>query len=229
MLILFTAGVLALLAFVSFATYRTAQLLQEWQPDENLLLLPGENLARLGLIVVCVALGFISPQTPAQLGWIPADPLGDIATGVLAGIAISLVLLPPTLWIMRRHPEWYNDVVLRSIQPRTRREWFLVILALIPVALLEELLFRSLLLGGFAPYVNVVYFAIAAAILFGLLHQPQGEWGVVGVTLVALVLSALFLWRGSLLVVVIAHWVANIGQLLQAQRFERQGNNKIST
>ena len=228
MFILFALGTIALIAFVSFATYRTGQLLEYWQPEENLLLLPGENLVRLGLIAVCIGLGFISPQTPEQLGWLPADPLGDIAIGALAGVAISLALLPPTLWILHRRPEWYNDVVLRNIRPHSRREWLLVILALIPVALLEELLFRSLLLGGFAPYVNVIYFAIAAAILFGLLHRPQGEWGIVGVTLVALVLSALFLWRGSLLVVVIAHWVTNVGQLLQAERFERQEHNEAA-
>ena len=218
--ILFTIGMLIMLGFVSFATFRTSEILQTWTPEENLLLIPAENIVRLVMIAACVGLGFLSPVGPRELGWTPTDPLGDIGIGVAVGLGISLAMALPTLWVMRHHPEWYSDVVLRSIRPRSLKEWPLVILALLPVALLEELLFRSLLLGGFSPYVNVIFFAIAASILFGLLHRPQGEWGVVAVTVIALVLSALFMWRGSLLVIVVAHWVANIAQLLQAERYE---------
>ena len=218
--ILFTIGMLIMLGFVSYATFRTSEILQTWTPEENLLLIPAENIVRLVMIALCIGLGLLSPVAPKELGWIPADPLGDIGIGVVVGLGISLAMAPPTLWVMRHRPEWYSDIVLRSIRPRTRREWPLVILALLPVALLEELLFRSLLLGGFSPYVNVIFFAIAASLLFGLLHRPQGEWGVVAVTVVALVFSALFMWRGSLLVIVVAHWVANIAQLLQAERYE---------
>ncbi len=218
--ILFALGMLILLGFVSYATFRTSEILQTWTPEENILLIPAENVVRLVMIALCVGLGLLSPVGPKELGWIPTDPLGDIGIGVVVGVVISLAMAPPTVWIIRHHPEWYSDIVLRSIRPRSRREWPLVILALLPAVLLEELLFRSLLLGGFSPYVNIVFFAIAVSILFGLLHRPQGEWGMLAVTLIALLLSALFLWRVSLLVVVVAHWVANIAQLLQAKRYE---------
>ena len=89
-----------------------------------------------------------------------------------------------------------------------------MVLALLSVAFMEELLFRSLLLGAFAPHVNIIYFVIGVSILFGLLHMPQGEWGVSGVILVSLILSVLFLWRESILVVFIAHWVMNVMQLV---------------
>jgi membrane protease YdiL (CAAX protease family) len=218
MLILFTIGMLIMLGFVSFATFRTSEILKTWTPEENLLLIPAENIVRLVMIAVCVGLGFLSPVGIKELGWIPTDPLGDIGIGVVVGLGISLVAGPLTVWVIRHHPEWYSDVVLQSILPRSRREWPLVILALLPTVLLEELLFRSLLLGGFGPYVNILFFAVAASILFGLLHRPQGEWGVAAVTVVALILSALFLWRVSLLVVVVAHWVTDIAQLVQAER-----------
>lgn len=220
MSILFPLGLLLLLGFVSFATYRTGQLLRTWTPEENLLLAPFETIARLGMIGFCVVLGLLSGRGPTALGWVPADIRGDIAIGLAAGLLVSLALLLPSLWVRRHRPQWYSDVVLRSIRPRSRRQWPLVLLALIPVALLEELIFRSLLLGGFSPYVNVIFFAIAASILFGLLHMPQGEWGVIGVTLAGLVFSALFLWRESLWVVVVAHWAANAIQLAQAQWLE---------
>lgn len=219
---LFLIGLLALLTFISFATYRTGQLLRSWQPEENLLLMPFENAARLGMIALCVGLGWLSGRGAAGLGWLPAQPLADIGLGVAAGLGLSLALLPMGLWVRRYRPAWYSDVVMQAVMPRTRREWPLVILAFLPTALLEELLFRSLLLGGFAPFVDVLYFAVAVSIFFGLLHLPQGEWGVVGVTLVALALSALFLWRQSLLVVVMAHWVANVAQLVQAWWLGRQ-------
>ena len=222
--ILFVVGLVLLLGFVSFATYRTGQLLETWQPEENLLLLPFENLARLVMIAAGFGLGWLSGLGPAALGWIPTDLVGDIGIGLVTGVTISLALLPPTLWVQRHRPQWQSDVVERAIRPRNRGQWPLVLLALIPVALLEELLFRSLLLGGFAPYVNVLFFAVAASILFGLLHRPQGEWGVVGVTVVGLILSALFLWRLSLWVVVIAHWTANAGQMIQAEMLNRRAS-----
>jgi len=222
--IVFTVGMIIMLGFVSYATYRTGDVLETWTPEENLLLNPPENVIRLVMIALCIGLGLLSPVGPKELGWIPTDPLGDIGIGIVVGVSISLVAAPITTWVIHHHPEWYSDVVLRSIQPRTRREWPLVILALLSAVLVEELIFRSLLLGGFSPYVNVVYFAIAAAILFGLLHFPQGQYGVVAVIIVALVLSALFLWRESLLVIVVAHWVTNIGQLIQANRYDKNSS-----
>ncbi len=225
--ILFALGLLTLLGFMSFATYRTGQMLKEWEPEENLLLLPTENVARLGLIAVSVGLGFLSGVGPETLGWIPEDPIGDSVLGVVVGVAVSLILFFPSQWVRRRQPQLYSDVVMRSIRPRSRNQWPWVILALIPVAVLEELLFRSLLLGGFSPYVNVLFFAIAASMFFGLLHLPQGEWGVVAVTLVGLAFSALFLWRGSLLLVVVAHWVANILQLIQAEWFASRDQSEM--
>lgn len=222
-MLLFGLGLSLLLGFVCFATYRTGQVLATWKPDQNLLLLPGENIVRLVMIGIAFGLGAISGRGPEALGWVTAQPWEDMLIGLAVGLGISLALLLPSLWVKRHRPQWQSDVVLESIRPRNRRQWPLVLLALIPVALLEELLFRSLLLGGFEPVVNIWWFALAASIVFGLLHRPQGEWGVAAVTVVSLVFSALFLWRHSLLLVVAAHWMANVAQLAQAAWLERRG------
>ena len=211
--ILFLIGLLILLAFISIATYRTNQLLREWTPEENILLSLPENIARIVLILLAVGLGLLSQAGPKQLGWLPAHPLTDILLGVVLGILMPLLLYYPSQWIETHHPQWYSDVVIASIRPRHRGEWPWVIAALLPVAILEELIFRSLLLGAFEPYVNILYFVVGISIFFGLLHLPQGEWGVLGVILVSMILSGVFLWRHSLLVVVIAHWVMNVVQL----------------
>ena len=49
---IFVLLTLALVIFISYGTYATAQLLRHWQPDRNLLLLPAENLIRLLLITL---------------------------------------------------------------------------------------------------------------------------------------------------------------------------------
>ncbi len=211
---LFLLGLAIVLSFFAFATYRTNQILQTWEPEENLLLAPAENLARLVFIALLIGLGFLSGEDPKLLGWHPQHPWQDIALGLLLGVGIPLALFYPSRWIETHRPEWYSDVVLRSIRPRSRREWPWVVLALLPVAIMEELLFRSLLLGAFIPHVNILYFVIGVSILFGLLHLPQGEWGVVGVIVVSVVLSLVFLWRESLLVVIVAHWLMNVMQLV---------------
>ncbi len=222
-MLLFSFGLALLLAFVCFATYRTGQVLASWKPEQNLLLAPGETIARLVMVGVAVGLGALSGRGSAALGWASAQPLVDGAIGLAVGGAISLALLPPTLWVRRHRPGWHSDVVLESIRPRNRRQWPLVLLALVPVALLEELLFRSLLLGGFGHLVAVWWFALAASILFGLLHRPQGDWGVAATTAVSLVFSALFIWRPSLLLLTAAHWMTNATQLALAAWLEKRG------
>jgi membrane protease YdiL (CAAX protease family) len=54
------------------------------------------------------------------------------------------------------------------------------------------------------------------ALLFGLLHWPQGPLGVVGTTFLALILSALFLWTGSVWTAVFAHWALNLVEVTLA-------------
>ena len=214
MSVLFVFGLLVILTFIAYATYRTNQALQVWTPEENLLLSLPENIARFVFIALGVGLGFLSREDFHTLGWQPLDPLGDIFIGIGLGVILPLLLYYPSRWIETHHPEWYSDIVVKSIRPRHPGQWPWVILALLPVALMEELYFRSLLLGAFAPHVNIVAFVIGVSVIFGLLHIPQGEWGVVGVILVSLVLSVVFLWRESLLVVVIAHWLMNTVQLV---------------
>ena len=211
---IFIIGLLVILTFIAYATYRTNEALKVWTPEENILLSPPENVARLALIALGVGLGFLSGEDFHTLGWQPLHPAGDILIGVLLGVAIPLLLYAPSRWVETHHPEWYSDVVVESIRPRHRGEWPWVILALLPVAIMEELYFRSLLLGAFAPHVNIVAFVIGVSVIFGLLHIPQGEWGVVGVILVSLILSVVFLWRESLLAVVVAHWLLNVNQLV---------------
>lgn len=79
------------------------------------------------------------------------------------------------------------------------------------------MLFRSLLLGGFSPLLPTWLLVAGLALLFGLMHLPQGKLGVFETALAGGVFSLLFLWRGSLVTPFVAHYVADVFQLVQAQ------------
>lgn len=219
-LVVFVAGTLTLTVFVAWATYRSALMLKQVAVvDFNLLLLPAENLLRVSLIVMCLILGWVSGLPRQQFGWFSDAPLVDVAIGLGAGIAIQVSLNALTFWAIRRFgPGIYSPKVVLSILPRTRDEWAPVMLALFPAVLVEELLFRSLLLGGLSLFFPVSVLVIGTALLFGWMHSPQGPLGVIMTAAISILLAALFLWRGSLLPPLVAHYVVNVLQLLVAHR-----------
>jgi membrane protease YdiL (CAAX protease family) len=220
---LFVLLTLILLAGIGWITYQTARLLRVWTPDSNLLLAPAENALRLGLIVLCIGLGLLSGLPPVVLGWTWDDAGAAIGWGVVAGVALSLLLTGASVLALRRWGQTiYSPLVVLNILPASRREWLLVLLALFPAVLLEELLFRSLLVGGLSPLAPAWLLVIGISLLFGLLHTPQGALGVAGTALAGLVLSLLFLWQGSLLAPLVAHYTANALQLVQASRSREQ-------
>lgn len=218
-LVVFVAGTLILTVFIAWATYHSAEMLKQVKVDFNLLLLPAENLLRVGLVITCLILGWASGLSREQFGWISHTPLADIAIGLGTGILVQLPLNALTNWaLMRFGPQIYSPLVIRSILPRRRDEWAPVLLALFPAVLVEELLFRSLLLGGLKMFFPVSALVAGTALLFGWMHSPQGRLGMVITAAVSLLLAGLFLWRGSLLPPLLAHYVVNLLQLLVAHR-----------
>jgi membrane protease YdiL (CAAX protease family) len=211
---IFLILILGLTAFIGYGTYATARLLKTWQPDRNLLLMPEENLVRVVILLVAIGLGYLSGVDPARLGWQAPQPFTQLWVGIGVGMALALLFYYVTRQIVRRSGErFYSSVVITYIVPKTNREFYLVLLALIPVVLLEEILFRSLLLGGLSPLVPEVVLLLIFGVVFGLLHSPQGIWGMFGAGLGGIVFGLLFLWSGSLLAPIIAHYVANAVQI----------------
>jgi membrane protease YdiL (CAAX protease family) len=219
-LVVFVAGTLTLTVFVSWATYRSALMLQQLEEvDINLLLLPAENVLRVGLVVACLILGWVSGLPREQFGWISYAPLTDVVIGVAVGVVIEMPLNALTNWAIKRFgPQIYSPLVIRSILPRTREEWAPVLLALFPAVLVEELLFRSLLLGGMSVFIPVAVLVIGTALLFGWMHSPQGHLGMIVTAAISIVLAGLFLWRKSLLPALVTHYLVNVLQLLVAHR-----------
>ena len=153
------------------------------------------------------------------MGWQTAHIWRDLAFGVFFGVAMAgFFALAGRAAVNRWGPEVYDDRVLRCILPVTRRERPEVALALLPAALLEELLFRSLPLGGLTWLIAPHWLLWPLAVFFGLLHWPQGGWGVAGTTLAAILLSLLFLVTGSIWPPLAAHYVMNGLQVAVAVR-----------
>ncbi len=220
---LFVAATLTLTAFIGYGTFATARLLRVWRPDHNLLLLPEENMMRLFFILVCLLLGRLSGLPPEQLGWVAPRPVTQALLGAGIGLALGLFFFLTTRWVIRfTGQRFYSTVIIEYVVPRGGTEAILVTLALIPVVVLEELLFRSLLLGGLAPILPVSGLVVGLGLLFGLLHSPQGLWGMAGASLAGILFGLLFLWQGSLLTPIVAHYLANWVQILLAMRW-REG------
>jgi membrane protease YdiL (CAAX protease family) len=214
---LFAITLAALIGLVSVGTIRSARLLREWTPPFNPLLSPADNAVRLGLCAVCFVLGAaLGPDLPA-LGWTIDRLATDLVAGVVAGAALAAALIGVGQWAVRRWGEGtYAPTLIQHILPINRREWAGVMVALLPAALVEELLFRSLPLGGLGWLAPPSVLLWPLALAFGLLHWTQGSWGLIGTTLAGIAFSWLFLATGSLWTPLAAHYVVNVLQVVTA-------------
>jgi membrane protease YdiL (CAAX protease family) len=216
---LFLAGVSVLTTFIGYGTYRTAQLLKTWRPETNILLHPLENAGRVGLILLCLGLGKLSGLDAASLGWQIADWEQQLILGAMIGLGLGAIFYYLTHWLKTQTDQKiYSSVILDLIAPQTFTELLLVLFWMGPVVLLEELLFRSLLLGGLAPLLPLPLLLLGLGLLFGLMHSPQGMWGMVGASLAGLILGLLFWWQHSLILPLTTHYLINAWQIIQVWR-----------
>jgi len=219
MYLLFVFGTLGLTATLAWATYQSGRLLRSDVPiRENLLLAPVENMVKGILVLVCIALGALSGASAATLGWTLDNGWRDIGLGIVAGMLAQFLANGVTLAAINVWGKGiYSPTVMRNIMPRARIEWLLVPAALGLGVVLEELLFRSLLIGGLSVTVPVPILLIGFSAIFGLMHSPQGSLGVVLTGVMGLWLGLLFIWSGGILLPLTAHFVINLLQLVKAQ------------
>jgi membrane protease YdiL (CAAX protease family) len=216
----------AVTAFLGYGTWATARLLREWTPPRNPLLEPLEAFAKLALSGLCIFLGWLSGVPPAALGWTAERAAALAAWGILAGAGLGLLFHAASRWVVARSgTRYYSPALVELIAPRSAAELGWIALAMIPAVLLEELLFRSLLVGGLGPLAPLPLLVVASALLFGLMHSPQGAWGMAGATAAGVLFGALFLASGSLVLPLAAHYVTNLVQLAIALREKGKGES----
>lgn len=215
---------LVLTGGMALLTRRSADVLRTLPPGRSLLTQPLDLVMRVIIILWCVGLGWLSGATPAQLGWTSPTAWRDLALGAALGGAAHLVLYPLTTWLAALlGPAYYSLRFIRHILPQTNRQWLALPLALALAVLLEELLFRSLLVGGIvalAPAARAdgvaLVLAGVGAVIFGWMHSPQGQLGMLAAGGMGLLLSLLFVAFGSLYVPFAAHFVYNLLTLARA-------------
>lgn len=197
-------------------------------PKENILLNPAENGFKLFFAALCGLLAWLSGLPPRAFGLAYDAPAfgRDLLIGLALGLAAQLAVNVGSEAAVRR---WgnniYNDLVMKNITPRadaTAGTWLAIGVAMAVAVLIEELLFRGLLLGGFGWLLGggwwYIALSLALSALFGSLHQPQGRLGVYGAALLSVLLSALFIVTGGLLAPIVTHFVINILQVVKAHR-----------
>jgi membrane protease YdiL (CAAX protease family) len=203
-----------LVTFVGYGTYRAAKLLPNWPPDQNPLLHPLETALRLLLILFCVGLGLLSGQSWATLGWQMPNFFSQVGWGIVWGVVIAAIYIITTRWVMAKSgARYYTPAVVRVIVPRTSGQLAAIAVAMVSIVLLEELLFRSLLLGGLTPILPEWFLLAAGGIIFGLMHTPQGWWGMAAIAVGGVLLGLMFLVEQSLVMPVVAHYVVNMLQI----------------
>jgi membrane protease YdiL (CAAX protease family) len=215
--ILFAGLTTLLLGFVGYGAYRTAQILPHWPPDQNPLLHPTETALRFILILLCIGLGFLSGQPRAALGWQTPQPLLQIGWGLLGGMLMAAIYIVTTRWVMAKSGgRYYTPTVVRVIVPHNPTQLAWVALAMVTVVLLEELLFRTLLIGGFASLLPTWALLCLGGVIFGLMHSPQGRWGMVAIAVGGALLGWMFVETQSLLLPAVTHYVVNMAQIVYA-------------
>ena len=202
---------------IAWITYRSYLLLKHFQPDFNLLLSPPETLGRLVMAGICLGLAWLSGLSAADLGLAVDNLWSTIQLGIGLGLATQVAVYLITTWLIKifgRHI--YSPWLIRNILPDRPLEWLLVTLAFIPPVAMEELLFRTLLIGLFKPVLPITLLIIVTSIVFGLMHQPQGRLGMALAGIINALFCLVFVWTGQLLVTFLAHYCVNILQVVVA-------------
>ncbi|MDQ2049880.1 CPBP family glutamic-type intramembrane protease [Natronolimnohabitans sp. A-GB9] len=152
---------------------------------------------------------------------IPADALGIeyslayLESGLLLGTVFGLVLYVANEIgaATATHFGFDHDEQLRELlAPDSAQGWLVLFAVVLPIiAVFEELLFRAAMIGvvsaGFG--IDPWLLAVVSSVAFALGHGMQGSVGIVVTGVLGFVLAAIYIVTGSLLVVVVAHYLIN--------------------
>ena len=165
-----------------------------------------------GLAIVVLVVSAWYFEIPASAFGVTGDPT---STGFALGVGFGAVL-----WVGNELSTTvadavgasYDEGVREMMAPASTGGWLVLFLFVLPIiAIAEELLFRGALIGvpaagfGVSPWV----LAVVASVAFALGHGAQGRVGIVVTGVLGFVLAAGYILSGSLLVVIVAHYLIN--------------------
>lgn len=164
---------------------------------------------------VLLGAAWLAEIPPAALGVTLGDPssvgLPAVATGIAVGIALYVGNELAAVVVDALGVD-YSEGLRESLAPETLGGWFVLLLGVLPIiAGFEELLFRAALIGAFATGFGLSPWFLAAfsTAAFAVGHGAQGPGGVAVTGLLGFALAAAYILTGSLLVVIVAHYLVN--------------------
>lgn len=175
---------------------------------EELLLNAGLSQALLGAVVVAAI-------------WFSAVPLstlgldGDLTLTIVTGLGLGFGLAAAnevTAGLAERLGIDHDERLRQLLAPDSVRGWVILLVLVLPlVAGVEELLFRGAIIGALSVGFDLSPWGLAviSSVLFGLGHSAQGRGGVAVTAGLGFVLAAAFIATGSLVVVIVAHYLVN--------------------
>ena len=168
-----------------------------------------------GLVGLAIAAGLWWFEIPGTAVGITADPWSFGLPAVLLGLGFGFALWlgnEVAAGLADAAGATYDEAVRSMLAPDTLGGWVVLLGLVLPtVAVVEELLFRAALIGVPAAALGVSPWLLAglSSVAFALGHGAQGRVGIVVTGVLGLVLAAGYVLSGSLLVVVVAHYVVN--------------------
>lgn len=219
---IFFIGTLALTGFFYWAAFQSARALKSKtiQITGNLLLSVPEFVFKLITLGLCFGLAntLSVDRVENYIKWPSRQPLVDLVIGLAVGLVTAFVInFLSVLAIRIWGKDIYTPDIMKSLLPRNQLEWVLIVVPLLVAVAVEEMLFRALLIGGFSTIVNPWALVVAAGVLFGLMHSPQGNLGIVLTGAVGILFGAVFILTNSLLTVIVAHFALNFLQIVRAK------------
>jgi len=170
-----------------------------------------------GLFGVSVLAAAWFTGIPASaFGWGQVPTAAALAVGVAVGAALSLVNAGAAA--VAAELDFRPSPELRELlAPESPAGWLLLLGVVLPVvAGFEELLFRGVLVGvvtagfGLSPWL----LAVVSSVAFASAHAAQGRAGMAVAGALGFALAAAFVLTGSLLAVVVAHYLVNAVEFL---------------
>jgi membrane protease YdiL (CAAX protease family) len=216
MLVLVTTAYLAVVPIRGRQSYRRLLAASENDPTAATTFYR-RNVALKWVLAVPVGLSLIiwPGLGPAHLGL--AWPRGYLVAIGIWFVAILAAALGLSLELLRRRVRsgrtGYGLRRIRALVP-DRSGWCWAFAALISASIVEELVYRGLLIAaGRALGLSVTVALVLSSVLFGLAHLYQGPAGMIGTAVLGYVLGYWLLLTGSLLLAVVLHLLVNMRAL----------------
>lgn len=150
----------------------------------------------------------------ASLGLsVPRPALTVVVTVLLAALVLTNQLV--SLRRLTTHPETVQGVlpqIALKIFPQDAPERLAFFAVVLTVAICEELIYRGFAQRIFEDWSGgmIVAGIVGSSLMFAIAHLYQGPRGVITTLIVGILFSTIRAWTGSLLALLVAHFIADI-------------------